>query len=95
MTITRKVFVYILMLCLMFSFVPANAFAQETGYTSDIIEAIGDVDFSATSDADGLLDTQDSSKAAKTKAIVIIPGILGSSLKNTSTNQYIIWRGTL
>ena len=87
MTFKRKGIAFLLMLCLMFSLVPANALAQESDYTSDIIDVIGGIEFSDSSDIGDSLDAQDASRAAKTKAIVIIPGILGSSLKNSSTNQ--------
>lgn len=85
----------VLIFILILSVIPVNAVAQDLGYTSDIIDVIENVNMtSVPSNDDGMSaeqatesTTQDNLAAAKTKAIVIIPGILGSSLENSDSGN--------
>jgi pimeloyl-ACP methyl ester carboxylesterase len=80
---------------LLISTVPANATAQEVNDTVEIVDIIEETNNNVNlPNSDGIIAeeeaetaNQNNIQAAKTKAIVIIPGILGSSLQNSDTGN--------
>lgn len=78
----RKSLSLLLVFVLMLALIPTTTFAYEAeGESGTLIDVIQDVDEgSATSNAN-------EATARASRAIVILPGIIGSSLKNYRTNQ--------
>lgn len=84
----KKCFSLLLIFTLLLSGIQVNATPLNQEYSSDIINVIDDLDIETVTTKNDVLNSSSLTPlATKTKAIVIIPGILGSSLQNTSTGN--------